>query len=155
MTIPRKFKVGYAHHVFNRGNQKEKIFLQPKDYGVFLKQLHKYSDIYECNILAYCLMPNHYHLLLQPMTLNSIPNTMQRTTTMYSKYLKIEHKWVGHVFQGRYQNKIVNTVKYLDDLVLYFRENPKELDLTDPNGDYRWLKIYDERISIQRLTTPG
>lgn len=156
MTKAREFKLGYPHHIYNRGNRKEKIFFKPKDYNVFLKQLKKYAKKFECNLLGYCLMPNHYHLILQPMGSSSISNTMHRTTVMYSKYLKLEYKWTGHVFQGRYQSKLVKDWVYLKQVVKYIKNNPLEAELTGPNGDYKWLKIYDEKIAIQQqIFNPG
>lgn len=141
MTQSRKFKVGMPHHVYNRGNQKEKVFLKAKDYNVFLKQLKKYSVEGDCRVLTYCLMPNHYHLLLRPTRSDSIPYTMHRLATMYSKYLQKEYGWVGHIFQGRYQSKIIDNKRYLNTVVEYIVRNPLEANLTDGNGDYRWLKV--------------
>jgi putative transposase len=141
MTKARKFEINMPHHVYNRGNQKQKIFFKEKDYKVFIKQLYKYSKVSKCKILTYCLMPNHFHLILRPTRGNSIPMLMQRSTLMYSKYLQKEYDWVGHVYQSRYRHKIVNNKQYLNKLIEYIALNPVEANLVDENGDYPWIKI--------------
>lgn len=142
MTKARNFWVGYAHHIYNRGNQKEKIFLIEKDYNIFLKYLKQDCSKNNCILLAYCLMPNHYHILLQPMLGNSIPKVMQHLSSLYTNYLRFEHRWTGHVFQSRYQCKIVKTEKYLTDVLKYIKDNPVEAKIVSIPEDYKWLKIY-------------
>ena len=141
MTKARSFWVGYAHHIYNRGNQKEKIFLTDKDRNVFLKYLKQYSKEFDCTILAYCLMPNHYHLLLQPTTVKSISQVMQRLTTLYSNYLRGEHNWIGHIFQSRYHSKIVKTEKYYQEIIQYLKENPVKSGIVKDSNDFKWMKL--------------
>ena len=92
------------YHVYNRGNNSQDIFFEEKNYNFFLTKL---SKVFENNIslICYCLMPNHYHLLIKVKKDSQFSNIMQRFSTSYTKAINKTYKRVGHLFQGRYKIK--------------------------------------------------
>ena len=123
-TPPRYFQKGGYYHVYNRGTRKQKIFIQNRDYKRFLERLKKYKDKFEISILCYCLMPNHFHLLLKQETNNPITHLMLRLGTSYAKYFNIKYDEVGSLFQGRFKTKLVDSDEYLLQLSRYIHRNP-------------------------------
>ena len=136
------------YHVYNRGVEKRDIFLDEKDYPAFTgilktylseevenalqgralqaKRIRKHKLGEEVSLVAYCLMPNHFHLLLQQRFSTSITNFMRRVLTAYSMYFNERYDRVGSLFQGRFQAKEVTTDDYLLHLTRYIHRNPVE-----------------------------
>lgn len=123
-TPPRYFQPNMPYHIYNRGNRKSEIFNDQKDYLRFLKRLHEYKEQYNISILCYCLMPNHFHLLLRSSNSSSITGFMLRLSTSYAKYFNIKYGLVGRIFQERFRAKIVDTDEYLLHLSRYIHLNP-------------------------------
>lgn len=139
---------GY-YHLYNRGVAKSPIFLSAKDYSVFLSYLKDYLSppraitpdeiramdrIYirknyyrEINLLAFVLMPNHFHFLLKQKSPETIEFFMRSLITRYSTYFNKQHERVGHVFQDVYKGVLVNREGYFLWLSKYIHRNPLEL----------------------------
>ena len=147
---------GY-YHVYNRGVEKRKIFLEEEDYEVFLHLLKYYlspSDSetkhplkefssvllvrprplanvgQDVELLAYCLMPNHFHLLVKQQTLDGMTKLLRRLLTTYSMYFNKKNDRVGHLFQGTYKAALITEDPYILHLSRYIHLNPLELPLT-------------------------
>lgn len=142
MATPlRYFQKGSYYHVYNRGNRKQNIFIQYRDYERFLKRMKMYKEKFGVSILCYCLMPNHYHFLLRQETDIPITVFMLRLGTSYAKYFNIKYEQVGSLFQGRFRAKLIETDEYLLHLSRYIHRNPLEIQLSTPGvelADYRW-----------------
>lgn len=144
---------GY-YHVYNRGVNKRKIFKDNQDYLIFLHLLKYYLSPSQENInnappnlfgyklvrprplrnlsseielLTYCLMPNHFHLLIKQITINGMSKLMQHLLTTYSMYFNKRNNRVGHLFQGRYKAALVDNDSYLLHLSRYIHTNPTHL----------------------------
>ncbi|MBI2036074.1 transposase [Candidatus Microgenomates bacterium] len=140
-TPARYFQEGFFYHVYNRGNRKQKIFLQYRDYERFLKRLKEYKAEFGISILCYCLMPNHFHFLLRQDTEIPLTAFMLRLGTSYAKYFNIKYEEVGSLFQDRFRAKLVETDEYLLQLSRYIHRNPKDILPSTPGvelRDYRW-----------------
>lgn len=125
MSTPmRYFQTGIPYHIYNRGNRKCEIFLDYKDYQRFMRKLLEYAKKYELQLLSYCLMPTHFHLLVLPQSETAITKLMLSLCTSYSKYFNIRHALVGRLFQERFRAKIVETDEYLLHLSRYIHLNP-------------------------------
>jgi REP element-mobilizing transposase RayT len=138
-TPPRYFQKGSYYHVYNRGNRKQNIFLQNKDYNRFLERLKEYKDKFEATILGYCLMPNHFHFLLKQETDTPISLFMLRLGTSYAKYFNIKYDEVGSLFQGRFKAKLIDSDEYLLQVSRYIHRNP--LSISTPGVElarYPW-----------------
>lgn len=139
---------GY-YHAYNRGVEKRNIFLDEQDYSVFLHFLKQYlsppqrKGIYltmtgldlvrprpiqtlydEIDLLAYCLIPNHYHLLLEQKTIDGMTKLLRRLCTSYSMYFNKKYDRVGSLFQGTYKAALIDRDEYLLHLSRYIHLNP-------------------------------
>jgi len=126
-TPPRYFQKGAYYHVYNRGNRKQNIFLQPRDYFRFIERMREYKDKFSVTILSYCLMTNHFHFLLRQDADTPITSFMLHLSTSYAKYFNIKYKEVGALFQGPFKAKLIETDEYLLHLSRYIHRNPLSL----------------------------
>ncbi|MGH7794378.1 MAG: REP-associated tyrosine transposase [Candidatus Binatia bacterium] len=120
---PRVFAPGVLYHVIVRGNQRQKTFLKAFDYEVYVEKLAQYRRRYKVTIYAYCLMPNHVHLLLE-CSRTPLARFMQGLQQSYTQYFNRTYNKVGHLFQGRYKAILCQKEAYLLELVRYIHLNP-------------------------------
>lgn len=126
---PRVFAPGLLYHVIVRGNQRRKTFRRDEDYKAYLDRLEKYRGRCRVKIYAYCLMPNHVHLLLETGT-TPLAKLMQGLQQSYTQYFNRGYRKVGHLFQGRYKAIICDKDKYLLSLIRYIHLNPVRAGLS-------------------------
>ena len=124
---PRFFENGAYYHIYNRGNRKQSIFLQTRDYERFLDKVVEYKKKFPLNIVSYCLMPNHFHFLLQQPSSNSISQFLSILCNSHSRYFNVKYETVGSLFQGRFKAKRVDKDEYLIHLSRYIHLNPVKL----------------------------
>ena len=114
---------GALYHVIARGNNRRKIFRSDADYQRFIETLAAQKSKLPFYLYAYCLMPNHFHLLIE-MQHDSLGRIMQRVLTTFSHYHNRKYKKIGHLFQGRYKSILCQSDRYLSELVRYIHLNP-------------------------------
>ena len=105
--MPRRsisFEPGY-YHIYNRGNDKNNIFHNPKDYGFFINVLNYNRRVCRVNIVCYCLMPNHFHLFIRADENSMVIEFMKRIQMIYAKYLQENHGLIGPRFSGQVQSQ--------------------------------------------------
>jgi len=140
---------GNYYHIYNKAVTDNNLFIEEKNYPFFLSKIKKY--LLDCvDILAYCLMPNHYHLLIQVKT-KELPKAMQQLALSYSASFNKEYQRVGHLFQGRYQLKQIDDQTYLDHLSRYIHLNPSSAGLVRKPEAWQYSS-YREYIGLR---TPG
>jgi putative transposase len=122
--IARIVGLGFPHHVVQRGNNKEKVFLDREDYGKYLSLLGKYSGEKGTPILAYCLMSNHVHLLVRPLEEDALAKMMQAVTLCYTQYFNREKGRTGRLWECRYYSTVVDGDRYLWTVSKYIENNP-------------------------------
>ncbi len=133
---------GYYYHIYNRGNNFERIYFEMRNYDFFLKRLQEYSqDVFEIN--AYCLMPNHYHIIACVLDDEKVPKAMHRLSTSYTKAINNSRHRVGHLFQGRYKIKLVPENNYLLHLSSYIHLNPVQASIRYRPEDWRFSSYRD------------
>jgi putative transposase len=125
-----------------RGNQKQRIFRSTEDYLLYLALLKKFKRKYKFKVYAYCLMPNHVHLLGEienSLMLSKFMHDLNRTYTLYfnNKYSK-----VGHLWQGRFKSMTITKDKYLIDCINYIELNPLRSALVQKIADYPWSSYH-------------
>ena len=120
---PRVIAPGLLYHVIARGNQKQKAFLDGRDYQAYLERMGRYRRRYGYAIHAYCLMPNHVHLLIESSE-QPLGKFMQGLQQTYSQYFNLRHRKIGHVFHGRYKAIVCQQDEYLLELIRYIHLNP-------------------------------
>jgi len=134
---PRVFAAGLLYHVIVRGNQRRKTFRHDDDYRAYLDRLEKYRTRCQVRIYAYCLMPNHVHLLVETGS-TPLAKFMQGLQQSYTQYFNRRYRIVGHLFQGRYQAIICDRDKYLLALVRYIHLNAVRAKLATRPERYRY-----------------
>ncbi len=126
---------GYFH-IIMRGVNKQDIFLDKKDYDTFLSFLREYLVSYHIDIVAYCLMTNHVHMIIHT-TNESYSNFMRMLNARYAKYFNFVHDRTGHLFQNRYSMHIIGSLKYLLICIRYVHNNPPKAGIS-PASEYPW-----------------
>lgn len=134
------------YHVMLRGINRQIIFEQPNDYRKFIDQLYLMvspSDEFGrsmpslCRIYAYCLMPNHVHMIIQEKSEN-LSIIIQRIATAYALYYNKKYERCGHLFQDRFKSEPVNDEAYFVTLLRYVHQNPVAGGLCKRVVDYEW-----------------
>jgi len=134
---------GAYYHIYNRGINKQDIFLEEKDYLFYLQRLRQVKDKQKASVICYCLMPNHIHLLLRQDSEIPIYKVMSCLHTGYSMYFNKKYNKVGHLFQNRFKQKEVKNDEYLLQLASYIHLNPLIDGLAEKLGDYQWSSYPD------------
>ena len=120
---------GVAHHITQRGNYRQKTYFRAEDYQLYLDLLLDYSRHYGVAILAYCLMPNHFHLLVELLSECSFSNLCKNLFISYTKAMNKRFDRTGHIFEGEFKSKIVGSSEYLLTLSRYIHSNPSNAGL--------------------------
>lgn len=171
-------------HIYNRGVEKRDIFLDHSDYNRFLYLLFACNDTAPLvnsqfhyrgptsivkkkrdllvDIICFCLMPNHYHLLLRPRKENGIPLFIQKIATGYTMYFNVKRNRSGVLFQGGYKSIQIEDESYLTHLTRYIHLNPAELaepgwkkfGVRKPKETYEVVKNYQWSSYKDYLGTP-
>lgn len=129
------------YHCFSRGNRKQPIFSNEIDYKHFLSLVSDRSDKFGIEIHAFCLMPNHFHLLIKADSVDAMAGFYHGLLSTYTLRFNKIYDLVGHLFQGRYQAKPVHTDLYILEVSRYIHNNPRELFPDAPVEDYRWSSL--------------
>lgn len=136
------YKPNCFYHVYNRGNRKELIFFNVMDYSKFLQILDEKAKKVDLIVYGYCLMPNHFHLLIKlGFDLGDVSTFMQSSMTSYSKFVNKRYHIVGRLFQGPFMVKRLDGVEDVLKVIKYFQNNPVKAGLVKNYEDYRWLRI--------------
>jgi putative transposase len=164
----KEFAPGVISHVYNRGNNKQPIFFDEQDYRAFLFRLglalgieksdlnssditHSpasriritNSKIGQFKLYAFCLMPNHFHILLEQITDISISTLLLKVCTSYSKYFNLKYKKVGHVFQDKFKAVNIKGNPQLIWTASYIHMNPVKDRIVHDINDYKWTSYHD------------
>jgi putative transposase len=137
MRKPRLEIEGGLYHVITRGNNRQLIFGSDDDRHRFLLQLGHQKAKLSFYLYAYCLMPNHIHLLVERRE-DSISRVMQRLLTAYSQYHNRKYRKSGHLLQGRYKAILCQSDQYLAELVRYIHLNPVRARMVRRPQDFRY-----------------
>lgn len=128
------------YHVFNRGINKQPIFLNNSDYQFFLNKLSNLKSKYDHSIYAFCLMPNHFHISIQTRK-TPISKIMSSLATSYSMYFNRNHNHFGPVFQNRFKSILIENDSYFIKLSQYIYLNPIKAGLVKDPSLYLYSSI--------------
>jgi putative transposase len=126
---------GSVYHITSRGDRREDIYEDNTDRASFLSILDKTSDICNWACHAYCLMDNHYHLLIETPNAN-LSRGMRQLNGVYTQTFNRAHNRVGHVFQGRYKSILIDKHSYLLELARYIVLNPVRANMVPLAADW-------------------
>lgn len=166
--MPRRNTIRYEsaqsfYHVYARGNGKQKIFLDENDYIFFLNLLERYLSPEEhkdkfgvmypnffnkVDLLAYCLMPNHFHFLVYQHQQTALAILMKSIMTSYSRYFNARHQRSGQLYESRYRSSIISDESYLEHITRYIHLNPRDWR----EYAYSSLPYYLQRDTVEWLS---
>ena len=138
--MARSLRIEYpdaCYHVINRGNAGENIFTTDRDHDVFLEYLEAAAERFGIVIHTYCLMTNHYHLLIETPHAN-LSRAMQWLNVSYATWFNKKHRRQGHLFQGRFKAILIDADEYLLQLSRYIHLNPVKAHMVEVPQEYCW-----------------
>lgn len=141
--IARGLNDGFIYHVLNRGNSREEVFHKQGDYYSFTKLLTESLEQFKVKMFAYCLMPNHFHMLVEPDKGEDLSKFMQWLTTCHVRRYHQHYGTSGHVWQGRYKSFIVQNDVHLLTVARYVEGNPVRSGLVKSAKEWRWSSHRD------------
>lgn len=144
------------HHVVNRGNDRKVIFPEPVDYASFLVLLREARERWDVQLYAYCLMPNHFHVVVRVANLEAL--------SAYMHFIEREHacdlracyrsRGHGHIFQRRYWNDLIEGDGRLIRVMRYVEANPLRARLVDSPECWEWSSLWDRMTGERDLLHP-
>ncbi len=136
--IARIVVENYPHHIIQRGNNRETVFIDDNDRKTYLRLLSKYSQECGCKIHSYCLMNNHIHLLVVPIGKNSLANMMQKLSLRYTQLFNKKYKRTGRLWECRFHSCLVDREEYLWAVCRYIETNPVRAHIVTSAEKYFW-----------------
>ena len=157
---PRVDISNHIFHVINRANSRLKIFHNQRDYQHFESLLEEAAKRSDMRIIAYVVMPNHWHLLLHPRNDGDVATFMQWLTLTHTQQYHARTKTIGHghLYQGRYKSFIVSDDSYLKAVIKYIERNPVRAKLSKTVETWRWGSGFPRLDGVEQenrlITTP-
>ena len=142
MSRPLRLELaGGFYHITSRGDRREDIYLDDPDRRKWLELLGQVCQRYNWRCHAYCLMTNHYHIVVETIEGN-LSQGMRQLNGVYTQYFNHTHRRVGHVFQGRYKGILVDKDSYLLELTRYVVLNPVRAHMVSHENDWPWSSYH-------------
>lgn len=126
------------YHIIQRGHNKDKLFKNANDYKAFKDFIRKYKKKYAFDIFHYCVMSNHFHILLKINNGNDLPKIVHGITQSYSYYYRKTYNYTGYVYQNRYKSFIIEDDSYLLECGRYIERNPLRAGIVNDPASYYW-----------------
>jgi len=136
--IARVVVPSYPHHIAQRGINKAEIFIDDEDRRYFLQYLKDWSKRTDTKVWAYCLMSNHFHLLLEPAREDSLGRCLHGTTFRYAQHFNLKYGRSGRLWQNRYFSCTVDKEEYLWVVARYIEKNPVRAKMVKKAEDWKW-----------------
>lgn len=152
---PRNFYETSFFHVIVQGLNKEYIFEKKNYMSKYLQLLTKYKEEFKIEIISYCIMNNHAHILLYTENINEMSNFMHRVNTEYAKYYNyILGERTGYVFRDRYKSEPIKNERYLINCINYIHLNPVKANIVKNKEDYQYssYREYLDKSKIKLLS---
>ncbi|RKQ35844.1 transposase [Oceanobacillus halophilus] len=137
----RMWQPDYYYHITSRGNRKGDLFSDEEDYKVFLHILKEVNSKVPFDLIAYCLMSNHYHLQIRSQ--HSLSKVMFLINKRYANYFNNKNGWTGHVFEKRFYSAQIDSYLGMLKVNRYIHLNPIEAGIVKDALEYRWSSYYD------------
>lgn len=143
--MPRVKRLTYPggfYHIYNRGLNRDRVFIQSRDYEKLLQKLSEVLSEGDWVVYAYCLMPNHYHFLIEENRM-AIAKLMGRVFTSYAVYFNTKYKKHGPVFEDRFKSKLIQKDSYFQQVSRYIHLNPVEARLVSVPLEYPYSSLVE------------
>jgi putative transposase len=136
--VARGLADGLVYHIINRGNGRQQVFHADGDYRAFADLMAEASERYPVKVLAWCIMPNHFHLLVSPERADDLSRWMQWFMTSHVRRYHRFYNSSGHIWQGRYKSFIVQEDTHLLTVMRYIEGNPVRAQIVPSAKDWNW-----------------
>lgn len=137
LRLARIVVPGAPHHVTQRGNRRERVFFSPDDYRLYKTMLAEAASAAGTEVWAYCMMPNHVHLILVPSQVDGLRATLAEAHRRYTTFINKRQSWTGHLWQGRFGSVAMDD-DHLASAVRYVSLNPVRAGLVARAQDWPW-----------------
>lgn len=153
--LPRFILPGYPQHVIQRGNNRQPILFDEDDYWFLWNKMHEAAGKFSCDVHAYVLMPNHFHLVLTPWQDDGIGKLMQFVGRYYVQHVNNRYQRTGTLWEGRYRATLMDPSAFLLVAQRYVELNPVRAGLVRKPGDYAWSSYGSNTVGKEdALVTP-
>ncbi len=139
----RRFSGSGIYHIMFRGLNKQKLFIEKRDYEVLLETLSELKEKFGFELYAYCLMSNHAHFVIKERNLRDVSEIFHRLLTKYARWFNVKYDRSGVLMENRYKSKVVEDNDYFIHIVRYIHQNPIKAGLVEKAGDYYWSSYND------------
>ena len=128
---------GFPHHVTQRGNRRQQTFFKNEDYEIYIGLMAEWCARFDVLIWAYCLMPNHVHLIAVPSSMDGLRRAIGEAHRRYTRHVNFREGWRGHLWQGRFASYVMDE-PYALAAARYVEMNPVRAGLVKRPQDYPW-----------------
>jgi putative transposase len=140
--LSRTIDDSLVYHALNRGNNRADVYSDDADRLAFLDALAKTRERYPFRLFGYCLMTNHFHLLLRPEAGQSISRILQSLTVAHTWRYHKRHRTSGHVWQGRFKSPVIQDDMHMLVVLRYIEANPLRAKMIEDPADYQWSSYH-------------
>jgi putative transposase len=144
----RSIVANYCYHILNRGNQRARVFHEPADYDQFLALIHLAQERVHVPLLAACLMPNHFHLVLQPRADDDVSRWARWLFTTHVRWHHAKYGTNGRIWQGRFKAFLCQADNHLLTVMRYVERNALRANLVERAEDWRWGSLAWRRAAM-------
>ena len=155
--IARVVASGFPHHLTQRGNRRQQTFFCDEDYEAYIGLMSAWCSRCGVAVWAYCLMPNHVHLIVVPESEDGLRRGIGEAHRRYSRRINFRKRWRGHLWQDRFASYVLDDY-YLMAATRYVEMNPVNAGFVEVAGQYRWSSAQahldgrdDELVTVQPL----
>jgi putative transposase len=135
--IARVVAPGLPHHITQRGNRRQQTFFQDEDYQSYIQLMAKWCARFQVEVWAYCLMPNHMHMIAAPQSEEGSRHAIGEAHRRYTRQINFREGWRGHLWQGRFSSFPMDE-SYLLAAARYIEINPVRAKLVNRPEAYKW-----------------
>ena len=143
----RASRGNFLYHVLNRGNARQDVFHKDGDFEAFVNLMVQANQRLPMRVVGYCLMPNHFHLLLWPRKDGDLSRWMQWLLTSHVRRYHRHYESSGHVWQGRFKAFPIQSDEHFATVLRYIERNPLRAGLVERSQDWEWSSLKPSRRS--------
>jgi putative transposase len=142
-----------VYHVINRGNGRQEVFHKNKDYEAFVKLIAEAKERHTVKLYGYCIMPNHFHMVVKPEKGEELSKWMQWLMTSHVRRYHRHYGSSGHVWQGRYKSFMIEEDSHLLMAMRYIEANPVRAELVPSAKEWKWSSHGETLGKVERMLT--
>ena len=150
--FPRNYIQSSFFHIMTQGINRNYIFDKSEDIKYYIKIMYQISDEYRIKIIAYCIMNNHAHILLETESIDELSNYMHRINTKYARYYNRKYNRVGYVFRNRFKSEGIYNDEHLYNCINYIYNNPVKAKICNKPEDYPYSNYNKNKENIIKTT---